>query len=124
MADTDAIDIGDRVVTAGDERPDLYAVVAGTRSRVGPLRRHGGERTTTAYGACRGALRRICHRPRGNAQGACGGRRLGGSATATARYAARSGQSVVGLERFDLGGNRRGASPNHSRINRHSYHTE
>src|SRR3954453_12428515 len=49
---------------------------------------------------------------------------LGGIGSATAWYAARSGQSVVGLERFDLGGHHRGASHDHSRIIRHSYHTE
>ncbi|HEY4609163.1 MAG TPA: N-methyl-L-tryptophan oxidase [Ilumatobacteraceae bacterium] len=49
---------------------------------------------------------------------------LGGIGSATAWFAARSGQSVVGLERFDLGGHHRGASHDHSRIIRHSYHTE
>ena len=49
---------------------------------------------------------------------------LGGIGSATAHFAARSGQSVIGLERFDLGGHHRGASHDHSRIIRHSYHTE
>ena len=49
---------------------------------------------------------------------------LGGIGSATAWYAARSGRSVIGLERFDLGGHHRGASHDHSRIIRHSYHTE
>ena len=48
---------------------------------------------------------------------------LGGIGSATAWFAARSGRSVVGLERFDLGGHHRGASHDHSRIIRHSYHT-
>ncbi|MBK5331447.1 MAG: N-methyl-L-tryptophan oxidase [Ilumatobacteraceae bacterium] len=48
---------------------------------------------------------------------------LGGIGSATAWFAARSGQSVVGLERFDLGGHHHGASHDHSRIIRHSYHT-
>lgn len=48
---------------------------------------------------------------------------LGGIGSATAWFAARSGQSVVGLERFELGGHHRGASHDHSRIIRHSYHT-
>jgi sarcosine oxidase len=49
---------------------------------------------------------------------------LGGIGSATAFFAARNGQSVIGLERFDLGGHHRGASHDHSRIIRHSYHTE
>ena len=48
---------------------------------------------------------------------------LGGIGSATAWFAARAGQSVIGLERFDLGGHHRGASHDHSRIIRHSYHT-
>lgn len=49
---------------------------------------------------------------------------LGGIGSATAWYAARAGRTVIGLERFDLGGHHRGASHDHSRIIRHSYHTE
>jgi sarcosine oxidase len=49
---------------------------------------------------------------------------LGGIGSATAFFAARNGQSVIGLERFELGGHHRGASHDHSRIIRHSYHTE
>jgi sarcosine oxidase len=49
---------------------------------------------------------------------------LGGIGSATAWFAARGGQSVIGLERFDLGGHHHGASHDHSRIIRHSYHTE
>jgi len=48
---------------------------------------------------------------------------LGGIGSATAWSAARTGQSVIGLERFELGGHHRGASHDHSRIIRHSYHT-
>ena len=48
---------------------------------------------------------------------------LGGIGSATAAFAARSGNSVVGLERFSLGGHHHGASHDHSRIIRHSYHT-
>ena len=48
---------------------------------------------------------------------------LGGIGSATAWFAARSGQSVIGWERFDLGGHHHGASHDHSRIIRHSYHT-
>ncbi len=48
---------------------------------------------------------------------------LGGIGSATAWFAARGGQSVVGWERFDLGGHHHGASHDHSRIIRHSYHT-
>ncbi len=48
---------------------------------------------------------------------------LGGIGSATAFFAARDSQSVIGLERFDLGGHHRGASHDHSRIIRHSYHT-
>ncbi len=48
---------------------------------------------------------------------------LGGIGSATSWFAARAGQSVIGLERFDLGGHHRGASHDHSRIIRHSYHT-
>ncbi|MEY2583398.1 MAG: hypothetical protein QOE09_3247 [Ilumatobacteraceae bacterium] len=48
---------------------------------------------------------------------------LGGIGSATACFAARHGQSVIGLERFDLGGHHHGASHDHSRIIRHSYHT-
>lgn len=48
---------------------------------------------------------------------------LGGIGSATAWFAARAGQSVIGLEQFDLGGHHRGASHDHSRIIRHSYHT-
>ena len=49
---------------------------------------------------------------------------LGGIGSATAWFAARSGRSVIGLERFALGGHHHGASHDHSRIIRHSYHTE
>ncbi|MEP7203029.1 MAG: N-methyl-L-tryptophan oxidase [Ilumatobacteraceae bacterium] len=48
---------------------------------------------------------------------------LGGIGSATACFAARNGNSVVGLERFALGGHHHGASHDHSRIIRHSYHT-
>ena len=48
---------------------------------------------------------------------------LGGIGSATAWFAARAGKSVIGLEQFDLGGHNRGASHDHSRIIRHSYHT-
>ncbi|HEY5424516.1 MAG TPA: N-methyl-L-tryptophan oxidase [Ilumatobacteraceae bacterium] len=48
---------------------------------------------------------------------------LGGIGSATAWFAARSGLSIIGLEQFDLGGHNRGASHDHSRIIRHSYHT-
>jgi sarcosine oxidase len=48
---------------------------------------------------------------------------LGGIGSATAFFAARSGQSVIGLERFELGGHHHGASHDHSRIIRNSYHT-
>jgi sarcosine oxidase len=48
---------------------------------------------------------------------------LGGIGSATAWFAARGGQSVIGLERFDLGGHHHGASHDHSRIIRYSYHT-
>ena len=49
---------------------------------------------------------------------------LGGIGSATALFAARGGQRVLGLERFELGGHHRGASHDHSRIIRRSYHTE
>ena len=49
---------------------------------------------------------------------------LGGIGSATAWFAARGGRSVIGLERFALGGHHHGASHDHSRIIRHSYHTE
>ena len=49
---------------------------------------------------------------------------LGGVGSAAAWFAARAGQSVIGLERFALGGHHHGASHDHSRIIRHSYHTE
>jgi sarcosine oxidase len=49
---------------------------------------------------------------------------LGGIGSATAWYAARARRSVIGLERFALGGHHHGASHDHSRIIRHSYHTE
>jgi sarcosine oxidase len=49
---------------------------------------------------------------------------LGGIGSAAAYFAARRGLRVLGLERFDLGGHRRGASHDHSRIIRRSYHTE
>ncbi len=49
---------------------------------------------------------------------------LGGIGSATAWFAARAGRSVIGLERFALGGHHHGASHDHSRIIRHSYHTE
>ena len=48
---------------------------------------------------------------------------LGGIGSATAWFAAARGQSVIGLERFELGGHHHGASHDHSRIIRHSYHT-
>jgi sarcosine oxidase len=48
---------------------------------------------------------------------------LGGIGGATAWFAARSGRSVIGLERFELGGHHHGASHDHSRIIRNSYHT-
>jgi sarcosine oxidase len=48
---------------------------------------------------------------------------LGGIGSATAWFAARGGRSVIGLERFALGGHHHGASHDHSRIIRHSYHT-
>ncbi|MEO7369827.1 MAG: FAD-dependent oxidoreductase, partial [Ilumatobacteraceae bacterium] len=48
---------------------------------------------------------------------------LGGIGSATAWFATRDARSVIGLERFDLGGHYRGASHDHSRIIRHSYHT-
>jgi sarcosine oxidase len=49
---------------------------------------------------------------------------LGGIGSAAALFAARRGQRVLGLERFELGGHHRGASHDHSRIIRRSYHTE
>jgi sarcosine oxidase len=49
---------------------------------------------------------------------------LGGIGSATALFATRRGQRVLGLERFELGGHDRGASHDHSRIIRRSYHTE
>ena len=49
---------------------------------------------------------------------------LGGIGSATALFAARLGQRVLGLEQFELGGHHRGASHDHSRIIRRSYHTE
>lgn len=48
---------------------------------------------------------------------------LGGIGSAAAWFAARSGASVIGFEQFQLGGHHRGASHDHSRIIRHSYHT-
>jgi sarcosine oxidase len=68
------------------------------------------ERTATAYG---GSVERYDIAVIG----------LGGLGSATAWFAARGGKSVVGLERFDLGGHHHGASHDHSRIIRHSYHT-
>jgi sarcosine oxidase len=47
---------------------------------------------------------------------------LGGIGSATAYWAAREGASVVGFEQFELGHDR-GASHDHSRIIRLSYHT-
>lgn len=47
---------------------------------------------------------------------------LGGLGSATAYWLARAGVSVVGIERFELG-HVRGASHDHSRIIRRSYHT-
>lgn len=47
---------------------------------------------------------------------------LGGLGSATAYWLAHSGRSVVGLEQFELG-HVRGASHDHSRIIRRSYHT-
>jgi sarcosine oxidase len=49
---------------------------------------------------------------------------LGGIGSATAYYAARAGARVIGLERHALGGHANGASHDHSRIIRRSYHTE
>jgi sarcosine oxidase len=49
---------------------------------------------------------------------------LGGIGSATAYFAARSGARVIGLERHPLGGHAYGASHDHSRIIRRSYHTE
>ncbi|HET9600959.1 MAG TPA: N-methyl-L-tryptophan oxidase [Acidimicrobiales bacterium] len=49
---------------------------------------------------------------------------LGGIGSATAFFAATSGMRVIGFERFELGGHARGASHDHSRIIRRSYHTE
>ena len=49
---------------------------------------------------------------------------LGGVGSATAVFAAGHRRSVIGLERFALGGHHHGASHDHSRIIRHSYHTE
>lgn len=48
---------------------------------------------------------------------------LGGIGSAAAWFAARGRRSVIGLERFELGGHHHGASHDHSRIIRHSYHT-
>jgi sarcosine oxidase len=48
---------------------------------------------------------------------------LGGIGSATAWFAARRGLSVAGFERHTLGGHHFGASHDHSRIIRHSYHT-
>ena len=47
---------------------------------------------------------------------------LGGIGSATALYASRLGLGVLGLERFGLHGHDRGASHDHSRIIRRSYH--
>jgi sarcosine oxidase len=47
---------------------------------------------------------------------------LGGLGSAAAYWLARAGKAVVGLERFELG-HVRGASHDHSRIIRRSYHT-
>jgi sarcosine oxidase len=47
---------------------------------------------------------------------------LGGLGSATAYWLARGGAAVVGIERFELG-HVRGASHDHSRIIRRSYHT-
>src|SRR5262245_58004019 len=47
---------------------------------------------------------------------------LGGLGSAATYWLARRGASVVGLEQFELG-HVRGASHDHSRIIRHSYHT-
>ena len=49
---------------------------------------------------------------------------LGGVGSAAACFAARRGLRVLGLERFALGGHLHGASHDHSRIIRRSYHTE
>ena len=49
---------------------------------------------------------------------------VGGIGSATAFFAARDGRRVIGLERFALGGHVHGASHDHSRIIRRSYHTE
>jgi sarcosine oxidase len=49
---------------------------------------------------------------------------LGGIGSAAALFSARRGQRVLGFERFELGGHHRGASHDHSRIIRRSYHTE
>jgi sarcosine oxidase len=47
---------------------------------------------------------------------------LGGIGSAAAWFAAKGEASVMGFERFALGGHHRGASHDHSRIIRHSYH--
>src|SRR4051812_19789908 len=48
---------------------------------------------------------------------------LGAIGSAAAYWCARSGASVAGIERFELG-HERGASGDHSRIIRRSYHTD
>ncbi len=49
---------------------------------------------------------------------------LGGIGSSAAFFSARRGLRVIALERFELGGHSRGASHDHSRIIRRSYHTE
>ena len=57
-----------------------------------------------------------------NATRAVGVVGLGGLGSATAYWLARRGVDVVGFEQFELG-HVRGASHDHSRIIRRSYHT-
>ena len=111
MADAHAGHIGDRVVRAGGQQSDLDAAVAWAWALLQPLLRHAAESTTTAYGGISWSTTTF----------AIIG--LGGIGSATAWFAARAGRSVIGLERFDLGGHHHGASHDHSRIIRHSYHT-
>src|SRR4051794_5333282 len=111
VADAYAVDIGDRVVAASGKRSDLDAALAWARPLLGTRLRHppSVQRPPTVQAVECYDIAVIG---------------LGGIGSATAWFAARSGQSVVGLERFDLGGHHRGASHDHSRIIRHSYHTE
>ena len=96
-----------RVVRTSGQRADLDAAVA--RATL-PLLRHGPsvQRPPTVDAVERYDLAIIG---------------LGGIGSATAWFAARDGHSVIGLERFELGGHHHGASHDHSRIIRHSYHT-